>query len=189
MSRLKHFNRYTDEELLEIYRQDRQRQVLGVLFERHTHKLYGLCLNYLKDPDEAEDSVMDIFEALPAKILAYDIAQFEPWLFIVTRNHCLKKFKRLVKRRTEDLKEIGEDFFMENPLEEDHDIEGQRLELLSDAINSLREGQRDCIVLFFLKGKTYKEIVAMTDYEENEVKTHIQNGKRNLKNWILNKTQ
>ncbi|MDV7396812.1 hypothetical protein RZS08_35770, partial [Arthrospira platensis SPKY1] len=80
MPRLKHLNRCTDEELLEIYRQDRRAEVLGVLFERHTHKLYGLCLNYLKDPDEAEDSVMDIFEQLPAKLLAYDIAQFEPWL-------------------------------------------------------------------------------------------------------------
>ena len=53
--------------------------------------------------------------------------------------------------------------------------------LLEKAITELNEDQRRCIELFYLKEKSYIEISELTGYTLNEVKSFIQNGKRNLK--------
>ena len=53
--------------------------------------------------------------------------------------------------------------------------------LLEKAIEELNEDQKKCIELFYLKEKSYNEIVDITGYTLNEVKSFIQNGKRNLK--------
>jgi RNA polymerase sigma-70 factor (ECF subfamily) len=53
--------------------------------------------------------------------------------------------------------------------------------LLEKAIDELNEDQRKCIKLFYLKERSYNEIVDETGYSLNEVKSFIQNGKRNLK--------
>ena len=52
---------------------------------------------------------------------------------------------------------------------------------LEKAIEELNEDQRKCIELFYLKEKSYNDIVDLTGYTMNEVKSFIQNGKRNLK--------
>lgn len=53
--------------------------------------------------------------------------------------------------------------------------------MMEKAVETLNEEQKKCINLFYLKNKSYQEIVEMTGYTANEVKTYIQNGKRNLK--------
>ena len=66
-----------------------------------------------------------------------------------------------------------------------HQIEKEDKELnlqkLDDAILSLKKEQRICIELFYLKEKSYEEVSRETGYEIKQVKSYIQNGKRNLK--------
>ena len=52
---------------------------------------------------------------------------------------------------------------------------------LENAINELKDEQKKCIDLFYLKEKSYVEISEITGFAINEVKSYIQNGKRNLK--------
>ena len=60
------------------------------------------------------------------------------------------------------------------------DIE-HRIRYLETAINTLSSEQKQCIELFYLNEKSYREVEQMTGYTYNEVKSHIQNGKRNLR--------
>jgi RNA polymerase sigma factor (sigma-70 family) len=53
--------------------------------------------------------------------------------------------------------------------------------IMEKAIDLLSAEQKQCIELFYLKNKSYNEIIVITGYSNNEVKSHIQNGKRNLK--------
>lgn len=71
--------------------------------------------------------------------------------------------------------------FMENPVEV-HPIDEKEKELqhLEAAMVSLNTEQRLCVELFYLKEKTYAEVVEETGYEMKKVKSYIQNGKRNL---------
>jgi len=175
----------SDEELIELYKEKPGRHLLDLLLSRHLHKVYGLCLKYFKNQPDAEDAVMEIAESLPEKLLAYEIDNFSGWLFFVSRNHCLKALKEKAKLRTELIDEISEHFFVENPKEETLTIEQRRLKKLSDSIDQLKEGQKECIIAFYLEQKSYQEIAQMNGFTDKEVKSHIQNGKRNLKNLIL----
>ena len=49
------------------------------------------------------------------------------------------------------------------------------------ALEQLNDDQKKCLDLFYFKDKSYVEIAEITGYTINEVKSYIQNGKRNLK--------
>jgi RNA polymerase sigma-70 factor (ECF subfamily) len=57
----------------------------------------------------------------------------------------------------------------------------KQITIMEQALELLNSEQKKCIDLFYLKNKSYVEIVDITGYTANEVKSHIQNGKRNLK--------
>jgi RNA polymerase sigma-70 factor (ECF subfamily) len=145
--------------------------------------VYGVCLKYLKDRESARDSVMQLYELLVKDLLVHEVRNFRGWLYVKTRNHCLMELRSLKKMPHE---EIGP-LLMENGLAE-HPEEEVMLyrdtDKLDKCLQSLAEPQQRCIALFYLEEKCYKEISAATGYDYNQVKSHIQNGKRNLKNCI-----
>lgn len=70
---------------------------------------------------------------------------------------------------------------MESPSFDALDGKTSEIELLSKAVNELKEEQNRCIVAFYFQGLSYQEIVEEEGFTLNEVKSHIQNGKRNLR--------
>lgn len=170
----------SDEELIEQFRSNEDHNCLSELFIRYSSLVYGVCLKYLKDRDEAKDAVMQIFEKLPGNLKGHSIEHFKSWLYATSRNHCLMHF-RSQKRVTKV--EIGENF-MENEFilhhEEDNGHE-KDLTKLERCIEELRSEQKVCVQLFYLKEMCYKDIVEKTLLDLNKVKSHIQNGKRNIK--------
>ncbi len=171
----------TDEELIRLFQTRKDSRYLGLLFKRHLHEVLGNCLYFLKNQQDSEDACMEVFELISKTLKKNKLPDhFRNWLFIVTRNHCIKRLKGRMKERVQDFSEINEHFFVEN---EDAEtlIREERIENLTHAIEELKEDQRKCIVLFYLQNKSYKEIEAMTSYDLNQVKSFIQNGKRNLK--------
>lgn len=179
------YEEYSNEQLLAVYQKTEDTAIVGMLYKRYAHKVLGLCLNYLKNLQDAEDAVMELFLHLTDELKKHEIQNFEPWLFFVCRNHCLKKLRKNLSKKNEDIAAINEDIFVELVEEKDHNKEEERLEALSDAVNQLKEDQKRCIVLFFFEKKSYREIEAQTSYSLKEVKSHIQNGKRNLKNLLI----
>lgn len=178
------YKHYSNEQLIAAYRKTEDKTVVGMLYKRYAHKVLGLCLNYLKNVQDAEDAVMEIFIHLSEELKKHDIEKFEPWLFFVCRNFCLKKLRKTLSKKNEEISEIYEDFFVESGNEKDHNKEEERLEALSEAVNRLKEDQKRCIVLFYFEKKSYKEIEHQTDFTIKEIKSHLQNGKRNLRNLL-----
>lgn len=174
----------SEEELLQEFRRGNDPAVLGELYSGYMHLVYGVCLKYLRDRDESKDAVMHIFEKLITEIPRHEIDNFRSWLHVVTRNHCLMQI-RSKKSSDRKLAEwlIDSETFMENhydlhPIDDD----GQEYESgLEECIEGLREDQRQCIRLFYFGNKCYNEIAANLGIDEKKVKSHLQNGKRNLK--------
>lgn len=57
-------NRYdhiSDAELLALYEKDRNQEWIGILLERYTLLLLGVCMKYLKNEHEARDCVQQVF--------------------------------------------------------------------------------------------------------------------------------
>ncbi|OOQ59092.1 RNA polymerase sigma factor [Mucilaginibacter pedocola] len=169
-----------DEELVSSYRLNADIGVLGKLYERHMPLVYGLCLKYLKDEEPARDAVMAIFEELVVKLKQHEVKQFRSWLYVLARNHCLMQL-----RADKKLPTIGIDDFMEftpvlHPDENEGDKE-EALQALARCMDKLTAPQKQSVNLFYIEEKCYKEIAEQTGYTLNEVKSYIQNGKRNLK--------
>ena len=175
----------TDEQLIRAFVNEGETGHFGILFERYTHLVFGVCMKYLHDAGEAEDAVMAIFEKLMADLKKHEVHDFRNWLYRVAKNHCLmvlRKQKTAQKAENEILREKqGE--FMEIlssghlPLEN----EEEGFQVLYDALASLRKEQRKCLELMYFEKKSYHEIATITGYDLKQVKSHIQNGKRNLK--------
>ena len=143
--------------------------------------VFGVCLKYLKDRDESKDAVMQIFEKLFTVLKTHQIENFKSWLHVTTKNHCLMALRKSGKF-------AGEEKIDENVMElsySAHHEDEQSLEndisALKRCIETLKDQQKACIVLFFLEKKCYNEITEITEYSLKNVKSHIQNGKRNLK--------
>ena len=146
-------------------------------------------MKYLKNEADSKDAAMQIFEKLIEIILKHDIKNFKSWLHVVTKNHCLMKI-RSEKNNLQKTDVYQEDskIFMESEEQLHHQSEEERelkLSQLSKALEMLKNEQKECVNLFYIKENTYKEIVDMTGYSMKEVKSHIQNGKRNLKTHLL----
>lgn len=180
-----HIEKLSDNELISLYQQKGDKQVIGILYKRYTGFVFAVCMKYLRSKDDSSDAVMQIFEKLFSDLKVHTVTNFKSWLYTVAKNHCLHTIR---KQKSE--KEKGADFVknsdevMENNSSLYHDGE-EILELkltnLEQALCNIPPEQRTCIELFYLKQKSYKEIVEITGYSENQVKSYIQNGKRNLK--------
>jgi len=171
---------YTDMELLRLYKESGELAYWGELYTRYTSLVYGVCLKYLKDRDEAKDAMMQLFEKLVATLLTHDVENFKSWLYVTARNHCLMQLRvRKGKYQQEFSPELVETQFLLH-LDEEPEME-QNLSKLEKCIDQLANDQQQCVRLFYLQEKCYKEIAGLTGFDLSKVKSYIQNGKRNLK--------
>jgi RNA polymerase sigma factor (sigma-70 family) len=170
----------TDAELLDRYKLHGELSDLGELFTRYQSLVYGVCLKYLKDRDESKDAVMQLFEKLIQTLKNHEVDNFKSWLYVTTRNHCLMQIRARKSKFTQEFSsEIMENQLLLHP-EDEPELEGN-LTKLEKCIETLINEQKQCIQLFFLEEKCYKDIAHFTGFDLNQVKSFIQNGKRNLK--------
>lgn len=175
-----------DEQLIRLYQQSKDTNYVGELYRRYTHLVYGVCLKYLKDPEESKDAVMQIFEQLLGVLKKQEITNFNNWLHVLTRNHCLMQL-RIEKTQAEKMKALAR-----TGLNTDSNPDADYSQLLLEAkMETLEKGltqipaeQRQCLELFYLHQKSYKEIADITGYDLTKIKSYLQNGKRNLKIYL-----
>lgn len=167
-----------DDTLLAAYRSSGDLALLGKLYEKYMPLVYGVCLKYLQDEEQSKDAVMQIFEELIDKVTKHEIKQFRSWLYVLSRNYCLIQLRSAKKVEVLSVDDVMESAFDLHP--EDGDKE-EYLQSLERCMKKLIATQRESIDLFYLQEKCYKDIAGQTGYTMNEVKSFIQNGKRNLK--------
>jgi RNA polymerase sigma factor (sigma-70 family) len=167
-------------ELIQLYKRTGNSAYVGQLYTQYTSLVYGVCLTYLKDRDDSKDAVMHIFEKLLKSLLDHEIVNFKSWLYTTTKNHCLMALRSKKGKTTIELpKEVMENGAVMN-LEEEGEME-DNLNKLEKCIEELTNDQKQCVKLFFLEETCYKDIVTLTGFDMNQVKSYIQNGKRNIK--------
>jgi len=178
-----------DEELLQRYLKSGDLDLLGELYSRYMHLVYGVSLKYLEDREDAMDAVMQIFEKIITEVPRHQIRVFKSWLYVLTKNHCLMELRsRKQERKSVPGLKIEQEF-MEyevdlHPLDRgDRSVEKE----LMECMEQLRKEQRECIQMFYYQDLCYREIAEKLKIDEKKVKSHLQNGKRNLKICLENK--
>ncbi len=181
MSLLKHISSsLSDTDLIRQYKQSLDLQVLGELYQRYMDLIYGVCLKYLKEPEDAKDSTLLIFEELITKLQKHEVDNFKSWLYQVSKNHCLMRLRSEKNKKQialdESFMQIEENVHLNGVMEKE-----ENLAQLQYCLGQLILEQRQVIELFYLEGKCYNDIAAQTGLDWNKVRSYIQNGRRNLK--------
>ena len=171
----------SDQELIAAYKNSNNQQYISTLYQRYMDLVFGVCLKYFRDPERSKDAVMDIYVELSAKLKQHEIENFKGWLHVMARNHCLMQLRSPKNLKTTefntDFMQSGQIAHLENEVLEKE----ENFRKLEHCIDQLPNEQLQCVKLFFLEKKCYKEIAELTGFEWNKVRSYIQNGKRNLK--------
>jgi RNA polymerase sigma factor (sigma-70 family) len=174
------FAHIEDKELLNKFYSDGNNQWLGILLQRYTMLLFGVCMKYLKDEEEAKDAVQQIFLKVITELQKYKVDYFKSWLYMISKNLCLMKIRDKHGRAPVEISDniaAEEDTYSRMEM-----IEKDRtLSLIEEGLNELNAEQKLCVDLFYLQRKTYQQITDYTGFNLLQVKSYIQNGKRNLK--------
>lgn len=183
------YQQLTDQQLLEHFYADHNNEWLGILLQRYTLLLLGLCMKYLKNEEQAKDSVQQVFLKVITELQKYKVEYFKSWIYMVAKNHCLMILRdrqgKIPAELTDRLKiaaEEGQDkqTLLQNDL---------AMELMETSLKELNPEQQQCVTLFYLNKKSYQEISDATGFSMQQVKSYIQNGKRNLRILIDKKLQ
>ena len=153
---------------------------LGVLLQRYTLLLFGVCMKYVKDEEEARDCVQQIFVKVITELPRYRVEFFKAWIYTIARNYCLMRLRNSHGRQT-SLSDSLLAAWDEEDGKKRHWEKEQLLQWMDEALNELGNEQKLCVTLFYLEKRSYQEIATATGFTLMQVKSHIQNGKRNLK--------
>lgn len=172
----------SEQHVLQEYKKTGNLQLLGDLYEPYMPLIYGLCYKYYKDEAKSEDAVMQIFESLITKLRIHEVSNFKSWLYSLARNHCLMDLRISNRINTVDIDDhlVESDTLLHQHTGRDG-IPEEQFVLMETCLEELNMEQQQCVRLFYLEQKCYKEVAELTGYDLNKVKSHIQNGKRNLK--------
>lgn len=178
MPPLNQHSNLTDEELLAAYRRDGNNHWLGLVLQRYTALLLGVAYKYLKDRDQAEDAVQHVFETTLTRLPPEPINNFKGWLYILMRNHCFQQLRHKDYHLADEAVSsiAADEAESEDLMEREH-----TLEQLSEALEQLNPEQQTALKRFYLQKQSYEQIITATGYTFMQVKSYIQNGKRNLK--------
>jgi len=191
--RLKHKSKQdlsllTDEELIDHYKSSGNTELIGVLYTRYTYLVFGVCMKYLKNEDDASDAVMSVFEKLIKDLKTHKVQKFKSWLYSVAKNHCLMELRKtsVSRKNFDEMVQVISSEFMETDdvLHPDIESEDILIDKMMSALGKLKNEHKTCLELLYLQKKSYKEVAEITGYNMKEVKSYIQNGKRNLKNMM-----
>lgn len=178
------FDHFSDAELLDLYKSGKDEKWLGALLNRYSLLVFGVCIKYLRNHTDAEDATQQVFEKVLQEIPKYEIPYFKSWLYSVAKNYCLMQL-RGKSTKPHVISEIPENIPGDPSSEKELMIREwlmeERLQMLKNSISALNKEQSLCIDLFYIQKLSYHEIEQKTGMSFKEVKSHIQNGKRNLK--------
>jgi RNA polymerase sigma factor (sigma-70 family) len=179
----------SDKELLEKYIASQETRYFGELFKRHAYMVLGTCKKLLHDREEAKDAAMNVFEHAMKIVKDSTIDNFSGWIYVVARNYCLMVMRKNKQIRHLDLQDMIEEVQPLLPAAEDEWQKEEHLLLLGGCIDRLNELQKRCVAMFYLKEKSYQQIAETMGFSPGQVKSYLQNGKRNLKICMERKAQ
>lgn len=173
------YNHISEQELLRRYYQDGNKEWLGIVLQRYTLLLLGVCMKYLKNEEAARDAVQQIFLKAITELEKYQVEYIKSWLYMVAKNHCLMQFRD----KNRQLVELSEQLVETQDTEELLSVreKDQLLDWMHECLKNLNPEQQQCVTLFYLEKRSYQEVAERTGYTLLQVKSSIQNGKRNLR--------
>ncbi|MFZ9613160.1 MAG: RNA polymerase sigma factor [Crocinitomicaceae bacterium] len=179
LNRRSYLRKLSDEDIISLYKEKQWSSCIDELYQRYSHLVFGVCLKYVKQIENAEDITLTLFTSLTQKLLQHQVQHFKSWIYVSARNSSLMFLR--ANKKSEELMQDDHLFDESEFLLAEKQQKDELLDNLSAVFDELKEEQKMCIQLFYLEKKSYEEVAQLTHYTLKEVKSHLQNGRRNLK--------
>ena len=165
---------FSSEELAARFAETQENAYFAEIERRHKRKVWAMAYSVLGDVGKAEDVSQETFLLLSMAGDRFKDGSVEGWLCLVARRLALNLHKRHLRGEM-----VEERLVMETPPGSlEADLPDPRI---LETLGTLPPAQRVCLNLLYGEGLSYKEIVGKTGFSLKEVKTHLQNGRRNFK--------
>lgn len=170
--------------------------VFSKLIDEYQQKVFGTCISFIPNKEDAEDLVQEVFVEVFNSIHKFKgNSKLSTWIYRITTNKCLEFIrKKNTKKRSGFLKPLfSDDFSIDKTnyfTEFNHPgflLETKELnETLFRAINSLPETQCVVFTLHKVDGKSYQEITEITNRSLSSVESIMFRAKKNLQKLLYN---
>jgi RNA polymerase sigma-70 factor (ECF subfamily) len=185
-----HLRTLSDPQLLERI-VAKEQEALSALYDRFSKLLYGIILAVVRDTDDAEDILQEVFIQVWKSAGTYQPALGSPktWLVRMAHNRAIDLLRsKRYKQKKSEVNVLGDsEQEFRPPAEYIEDstwrttIVKEQTTHVSAALSQLPTEQRSLIELAFLKGYTHQEIAQETGIPLGTVKTRIRSGMQGLR--------
>jgi RNA polymerase sigma-70 factor (ECF subfamily) len=177
--------KYSDEELIALYKGSRDMQLISKLYDKYSLKIYCRCISILKDEQSAQDAVHDIFIKILLNIYKFSgKSRFSTWLYSITYNYCIDQIRKRKKLNISD-----DDVQNIELLDEPNnalllEIKVTRLEKILELIP---KEDKTILLMKYQDGMTIREISSVFDKTESSIKMKLKRAKLkcNIQNCFL----
>lgn len=179
----KNLSEMTDKELADYFNNTGKADYFNSLMKRYLPLLYGYFLKYLKNPEDAEETTVELIDQLKSDLIKSNLSDFRSWLYGYLQVFCKTKLpegkKNAIAAFSENFKQNEK---VISVLTDKENTENRAL--VADCINRLPESQRVCLTMFFYEGWSYAEISRKTGFRPGSVIAYIEGGKTALKEYL-----
>ncbi len=164
---------------------NRDKQVFEIIFNQFSPSMFSIALRYLRDQDEAQDIVQDVFLNLwRAADNLDERAPIQHYLARATVNTCLNRIKKTQRQQqyTKEQQLTTTESTVEHLLLEHKELEAQYLSILE----KLPEQCRRVFEMSRFKGLSPAEISQQLNISINTVYTHLTTALKKIRLGLLN---
>ena len=179
----KHQNKRMDERVILKMVQEGSREALGLLWSEHSSKVLNLAFRMLRDRDEAEDILMDVFVQVPSAIKSFKgQSAVATWLYRLTVNACLMKLR--AGKRHRELEEEHLDTIIEEALGKADTTSDFDPTLLEKGLAQLNAETRSMLWLKDAEDLDVKDLAEIYKMPEGTVKARLSRARSFVRNYI-----
>lgn len=177
----------TNDETLMVRYQRGDRQAFALLVRRHHRPVYNFVLRQLRQPNTAEDVTQEVFLRVVQNASEFKHeARFSTWMYAIARNLCIDHLRKAMHRRHPSLDQplgpgdepraLGDLVADAAPAAsaERNVASSQMLAILTHAVETLPEEQREVFLLREVANLPFKDIADVTGVAENTVKSRMR---------------
>lgn len=150
------------------------KKTIELLFRKHYGRMLLTACTLLRNQEEAEDVVGDVFETLMHSQQELDMNHVESFLLVSVRNTCLNRIRHRMaveRARRQQTQEAAEEAYAELPLDD----------ILDYIANELKPQTKQVMILRYNEGKKYADIASDLGISRVAVYKHLNKALKILK--------
>ncbi len=151
------------------------------IVESYQPLIHHLAEKYLRDEDQMNDAVQEIFLKAYRSLSKFDQSRrFLPWLYSIALNYLKTMYRRTRKRNKTELS-------YELPIEDGRDdpesrsIQRETEHAIRKAVDGLPESLREVVVLYYLEGLSVEEVQEVLKLGRENIKSRLHRARKKLR--------